>query len=97
MAKIFSNKKTDKTYYFNDKFENKLRNMLKRNLHDEIRAEIASQMGMTEFAEKFSKFIYLPWKTAEQMTERYKLTQKFLREVTSLFGIDAMRYITQFL
>lgn len=97
MSKIFSNQKNDNTYYFSNKFENELRNMKKRNLHDEIRVEIAKQMGMPVFAEKFNKFRYLPWKTSEQINERYALTQKFLHEVTCSFGIAAATYLNSFL
>ena len=54
-------------------------------------------MLIATFAEKFNKFVYLPWKTAEQMSERYEITKDFLRNVTSLYGIKATRYLSQFL
>ena len=49
------------------------------------------------FAEKFNKFVYLPWKTAEQMAERYEITKQFLEIIKFLYGIKATRYISQFL
>lgn len=97
MAKQLLNKITNKTIIFSDDFENELRDLNNRNCHDEIRVEIAKQLGLTTFAEKFNKFVYLPWKTAEQMAERYEITKDFLRVVTYKFGIKATRYLSQFL
>lgn len=97
MAKQLLNKITNKTVIFSDDFENELRDLNNRNCHDEIRVEIAKQLGLTTFAEKFNKFVYLPWKTAEQMAERYEITKDFLRVVTYKFGIKATRYLSQFL
>lgn len=97
MAKQLLNKITNKTITFNDTFEYVLRDLNNRNCHDEIRVEIANHLGLTTFAEKFNKFVYLPWKTAEQMAERYEITKDFLRTVTSIYGIKATRYISQFL
>lgn len=97
MAKQLLNKIANKTIIFSDDFENELRDLNNRNCHDEIRVEIANQLGLTTFAEKFNKFVYLPWKTAEQMAERYEITKDFLRIVTYKFGIKATRYISQFL
>ncbi len=97
MAKQLLNKIANKTIIFSDDFENELRDLNNRNCHDEIRVEIANQLGLTTFAEKFNKFVYLPWKTAEQMAERYEITKDFLRVVTYKFGIKATRYISQFL
>ena len=97
MAKQLLNKLTNKTIIFSNDFENELRNLNNRNCHDEIRVKIANHLGLTIFAEKFNKFVYLPWKTAEQMSERYEITKDFLRNVTSLYGIKATRYLSQFL
>lgn len=97
MAKQLLNKIANKTIIFSDDFENELRDLNNRNCHDEIRVEIANQLGLTTFAEKFNKFVYLPWKTAEQMAERYEITKDFLRIVTYKFGIKATIYISQFL
>lgn len=97
MAKQLLNKIANKTIIFSDDFENELRDLNNRNCHDEIRVEIANQLGLTTFAKKFNKFVYLPWKTAEQMAERYEITKDFLRVVTYKFGIKATRYISQFL
>lgn len=97
MAKQLLNKIANKTVIFSDDFENELRDLNNRNCHDEIRVEIANQLGLTTFAEKFNKFVYLPWKTAEQMAERYEITKDFLRVVTYKYGIKATRYISQFL
>lgn len=97
MTKQLLNKITNKTITFNDTFEYVLRDLNNRNCHDEIRVEIANHLGLTTFAEKFNKFVYLPWKTAEQMAERYEITKDFLRTVTSIYGIKATRYISQFL
>lgn len=97
MAKQLLNKIANKTIIFSDDFENELRDLNNRNCHDEIRVMIANQLGLTTFAEKFNKFVYLPWKTAEQMSERYVITKDFLRNVTSLYGIKATRYLSQFL
>lgn len=97
MAKQLLNKIANKTIIFSDDFENELRDLNNRNCHDEIRVEIANHLGLTTFAEKFNKFVYLPWKTAEQMAERYEITKDFLRIVTYKFGIKATRYISQFL
>lgn len=58
---------------------------------------MAKQLGLTTFAEKFNKFVYLPWKTAEQMAERYEITKDFLSVITDKFGIKATRYLSQFL
>ncbi len=97
MAKQLLNKIANKTIIFSDDFENELRDLNNRNCHDEIRVEIANKLGLTTFAEKFNKFVYLPWKTAEQMSERYEITKDFLRIVTYKYGIKATRYLSQFL
>ena len=97
MAKQLLNKIANKTIIFSDDFENELRDLNNRNCHDEIRVEIANQLGLPGFAKRFNKFVYLPWKTAEQMSERYEITKDFLRNVTSLYGIKATRYLSQFL
>ena len=97
MAKQLLNKITNKTVIFSNDFENKLRDLNNRNCHDEIRVEIANQLGLPGFAKSFNKYVYLPWKTAEQMSERYEITKNFLRNVTSLYGIKATRYLSQFL
>ena len=97
MAKQLLNKITNKTVIFSNDFENKLRDLNNRNCHDEIRVEIANQLGLSGFAKSFNKYVYLPWKTAEQMSERYEITKDFLRNVTSLYGIKATRYLFQFL
>lgn len=97
MAKQLLNKITNKAVIFSNDFENKLRDLNNRNCHDEIRVEIANHLGFHTFAENFNKFVYLPWKSAEQMSERYEITKDFLRNVTSLYGIKATRYLSQFL
>ena len=97
MAKQLLNKLTNKTIIFSNDFENELRDLNKRNCHDEIRVKIANQLNLTTFAEKFNKFVYLPWKTAEQMAERYEITKDFLSVITDKFGIKATMYLSQFL
>lgn len=97
MAKILSNKKTDETYYFSDKFEDQMLELKDCNMHNEVRFHIANKLGLRNYADNFAKFVNLQFMTMEQMTERYELTQKFLREITSSFGVNAMRYVTQFL
>ena len=97
MAKQLLNKITNKTVIFSNDFENKLRDLNNRNCHDEIRVEIANQLGLPGFAKSFNKYVYLPWKTAEQMSERYEITKDFLRIVTYKYGIKATRYLSQFL
>lgn len=97
MAKQLLNKQSNKTIIFSDNFENELRNLNNCNCHDEIRVEIAKHLGLNTFAEKFNKFVYLPWKTAEQMAERYEITKQFLEIIKFLYGIKATRYISQFL
>ena len=97
MANQLLNKIANKTIIFSDDFENELRDLNNRNYHDEIRVKIANQLDLTTFAEKFNKFVYLPWKTAEQMSERYEITKDFLRNVTSLYGIKVTMYLSQFL
>ena len=97
MAKQLLNKIANKTIIFSDDFENELRDLNKRNCHDEICVKIANQLGLPGFAKSFNKYVYMPWKTAEQMSERYEITKDFLRNVTSLYGIKATRYLSQFL
>lgn len=97
MAKILLNKRTNKTVIFSDDFENELRNLNNRNCHDEIRVEIANHFGLTTFAEKFNKFVYLPWKTAEQMAKRNEITKSFLEFVEFLYGKNAVKYLSQYL
>lgn len=46
MAKQLLNKITNKTVIFSNDFENKLRDLNNRNCHDEIRVEIANQLGL---------------------------------------------------
>lgn len=97
MAKILTNKKTDKTYYFSDKFEYQMLELKDHNMHNEVRFYIANKLGLRNYADNFAKFVNLQFMTMGQMNERYELTQKFLREVTSSFGVETMRYVTQFL
>ena len=97
MAKQLLNKLTNKTIIFSNDFENELRDLNNRNCHDEIRVKIANHLGLTAFAEKFNKFVYLPWKTAEQMFERYEITKSFLEFVEFLYGKNVVKYLSQFL
>ena len=97
MAKQLLNKIANKTIIFSDDFENELRDLNKRNCHDEIRVKIANHLGLTTFAEKFNKFVYLPWKTAEQMAKRNECTKSFLEFVEFLYGKNVVKYLSQFL
>ena len=97
MAKQLLNKLTNRTIIFSNDIENELRDLNSRNCHDEIRVKIANHLGLATFAEKFNKFVYLPWKTAEQMSERYEITKNFLRNVTYLYRIKVTMYLSQFL
>ena len=47
---------------------------------------MSNQLGLTNFAKSFNKFVYLPWKTAEQMAERNEITKSFLEFVEFLYG-----------
>lgn len=97
MAKILTNRKTDKTYYFSDKFEDQMLELKVFNMHNEVRFYIANKLGLRNYADKFAKFVNLQFMTMEQMNEHYELSRKFLREITSSFGVDTLRYLTQFL
>lgn len=97
MSKMLSNKKTGETCYFSDKFEDQMLELQNCNMHNEVRFYISNHLGMTDYAKKFAKFVNLTYMTMEQMTERYELTQKFLRTITSIYGVEGLRYISKFL
>lgn len=97
MSKQLLNKITNKTVIFSNDFENKLRDLNNRNCHDEIRVEIANQLGLSGWAKSFKKFVYLPWKTAEQMAERNEMTKSFLEFVEFLYGKKVVKYLSQYL
>lgn len=97
MAKQLLNKLTNKTIIFSNDFENELRDLNNRNCHDEIRVKIANQLGLPGFAKSFNKYVYLPWKTAEQMAKRNECTKSFLEFVEFLYGKNAVKYLSQYL
>lgn len=97
MTKIFSNKVNDKTYFITDKEERKMLQMKDRNLHSEIRFNLAKTLGMTEFVNKFKEFTKMPYLTIEDSLRRYNLTKDFIGTIKSIFGKNAADYVVKFL
>lgn len=97
MAKSLYNKKECSTIHFSDKIENYLLRCKECNQHSEIRYYIAKMFKLNTFAIKFKAFIGLPYLTIEQVNNRYKETQNFLKTIQTLYGNNAVTYLTQFL
>lgn len=97
MAKVFSNSKTDKTYFISDSLEAELNKMKNNNQYSEMRVKIAEALNLPNYVKIFTIFANMPSLNVDTAALRYLNTQEMLSTIETNFGKDAMAYLDQFL